>query len=199
NVLDSSGSVVQLFRQQIEKGGPVTVTSPQMTRFFMSIPEAATLVIQAGAMAKGGELFVLDMGEPVRIQDLARLMISLSGYEVLDRKTGVGDIAIDIIGPRPGEKLYEELLVSDTTEPTEHPRIMRCQEPQPTAAEVNAVLDELAQSIERADPDQLKQLLRASVDEFASPDAVARADTRPPVSDVSLRESALNGQLADPH
>jgi FlaA1/EpsC-like NDP-sugar epimerase len=129
NVLDSSGSVVALFRKQIRAGGPVTVTHPDITRYFMSIPEAATLVIQAGAMADGGEVFVLEMGDPVRIDDLARLMIRLTGLEVRSPDRADGDIAISYTGLRPGEKLYEELLIGEHTAPTEHPRILRSGEP----------------------------------------------------------------------
>lgn len=128
NVLGSSGSVVPLFRQQIAAGGPITLTHPEITRFFMTIPEAAQLVIQAGAMGQGGEVFVLDMGQPVKIVDLARRMIHLSGLEVRDDEHPDGDIAIDIVGLRPGEKLYEELLIGENIEGTSHPLIMRAYE-----------------------------------------------------------------------
>jgi FlaA1/EpsC-like NDP-sugar epimerase len=128
NVLDSSGSVVPKFRQQIREGGRITLTHPDVTRYFMTIPEAAQLVIQAGAMAKGGDVFVLDMGQPVRIMDLARRMVELSGLIVKDEQTPDGDIEIDITGLRPGEKLYEELLIGDNPQSTLHPRIMRAQE-----------------------------------------------------------------------
>lgn len=128
NVLGSSGSVVPLFRQQINAGGPVTLTHEDITRYFMTIPEAALLVIQAGAMAKGGEVFVLDMGEPVRIVDLARRMIELSGLRVRDEHCPDGDIAIECVGLRPGEKLFEELLIDSNAEPTSHPRIMMARE-----------------------------------------------------------------------
>jgi len=129
NVLDSSGSVVRLFRRQIKAGGPVTVTHPDIIRYFMSIPEAAELVIQAGAMAAGGEVFVLDMGEPVKIADLARLMIRLMGREVKDETKPDGDIEIEFSGLRPGEKLYEELTIGDNATSTQHARIMRNNEP----------------------------------------------------------------------
>lgn len=128
NVLGSSGSVVPRFRQQIRDGGPITLTHPEITRYFMTIPEAAQLVIQAGAMAKGGDVFVLDMGEPVRIIDLARRMVELSGLEVRDDENPDGDIEIEITGLRPGEKLYEELLIGDNPKPTTHPRIMKAHE-----------------------------------------------------------------------
>lgn len=128
NVLGSSGSVVPLFRRQLAQGGPLTVTHPDVTRYFMTIPEAAQLVLQAGAMARGGEVFVLDMGEPVRIMDLAQRMVSLSGYSVRDDSNPEGDIAIDITGLRPGEKLFEELLIGDSPTPTSHPRIMKAHE-----------------------------------------------------------------------
>ena len=128
NVLGSSGSVVPLFRQQIAHGGPITLTHAEVTRYFMTIPEAAQLVLQAGAMAQGGEVFVLDMGEPVKIIDLARHMVMLSGLTVRDADCPHGDIALHITGLRPGEKLYEELLIGDNPQPTQHPRIMMAQE-----------------------------------------------------------------------
>ena len=128
NVLGSSGSVVPLFRSQLRHGGPLTVTDAEVTRYFMTIPEAAQLVLQAGAMAQGGEVFVLDMGEPVRIVDLARRMIELSGKSVRDEHNPAGDVEIQIVGLRPGEKLYEELLIGDNPEPTVHPRIMKAHE-----------------------------------------------------------------------
>lgn len=128
NVLGSSGSVVPKFRQQIREGGPITLTHPDITRYFMTIPEAAQLVIQAGAMAKGGDVFVLDMGQPVKIVDLARRMVELSGLSVMDEQNPEGDIEIQLTGLRPGEKLYEELLIGDNPMPTEHPRIMRAAE-----------------------------------------------------------------------
>lgn len=128
NVLGSSGSVVPKFRQQIRDGGPVTLTHPEVTRYFMTIPEAAQLVIQAGAMAKGGDVFVLDMGQSVKIIDLARRMIELSGLAVKDEQNPDGDIEIAVTGLRPGEKLYEELLIGNNPQPTLHPRIMKAHE-----------------------------------------------------------------------
>lgn len=128
NVLGSSGSVVPKFRQQIRDGGPITLTHPNVTRYFMTIPEAAQLVIQAGAMAKGGDVFVLDMGQSVKIFDLARRMVELSGLAVKDEHSPEGDIEIEVTGLRPGEKLYEELLIGDDPKPTLHPRIMKAHE-----------------------------------------------------------------------
>jgi FlaA1/EpsC-like NDP-sugar epimerase len=128
NVLGSSGSVVPLFREQIRAGGPVTLTHAEVTRYFMTIPEAAQLVIQAGAMAKGGEVFVLDMGQPVKIYDLAKRMVELSGLSVKNPQTGEGDIEIIVTGLRPGEKLYEELLIGENPTSTTHPRIMMARE-----------------------------------------------------------------------
>ena len=143
NVLDSSGSVVRKFRRQIEAGGPVTVTDPEAIRYFMSIPEAAALVIQAGAMATGGDVFVLDMDEPVKIDDLAKSMIRLMGLEVRDAKHPDGDIAIEYIGLRHGEKLHEELLLGENITPTEQPRILKSHEPCMPAGELAKVMEAL--------------------------------------------------------
>jgi FlaA1/EpsC-like NDP-sugar epimerase len=129
NVLGSSGSVVPLFRKQLASGGPLTVTDPEVTRYFMTIPEAAQLVLQAGAMGQGGDVFVLDMGQPIKIMDLARRMLHLSGLSERNAANPYGDIEISISGLRPGEKLYEELLIGDNPEPTAHPRIMKAREP----------------------------------------------------------------------
>jgi FlaA1/EpsC-like NDP-sugar epimerase len=129
NVLGSSGSVVPLFRKQLGTGGPLTVTHAEVTRYFMTIPEAAQLVLQAGAMGRGGDVFVLDMGESVKIMDLARRVVQLSGLTLRDADNPAGDIEIAVTGLRPGEKLYEELLIGDNPEHTEHPRIMKAREP----------------------------------------------------------------------
>jgi FlaA1/EpsC-like NDP-sugar epimerase len=128
NVLGSSGSVVPLFRKQIADGGPITLTDERMTRYFMTIPEASQLVIQAAAMATGGDVFVLDMGQPLKILELAKRMVELSGLSVLDESNPMGDIEIQVTGLRPGEKLYEELLIGDNPLPTSHPRIMKAHE-----------------------------------------------------------------------
>jgi len=175
NVLDSSGSVVRRFRQQISAGGPVTVTDANVTRFFMSIEEAAELVIQASAMAKGGEVFLLDMGEPVRIDDLARLMIRRSGLEVRSPATPHGDIEISYIGLRPGEKLYEELLIGDNAQPTEHPRIRRTNEPSLPLAKVEAELIELAAAVTACDTSRALAILRRNVEGYAPDSTTLRS------------------------
>jgi FlaA1/EpsC-like NDP-sugar epimerase len=166
NVLDSSGSVVKRFRNQIQAGGPVTVTHPEIIRYFMSIPEAAQLVIQAGAMASGGEVFVLDMGTPVKIDDLARTMVRLSGLEVRDENNSEGDIAIEYIGLRRGEKLYEELLIGENTTGTSHPRIFKNSEPVLAYAELVAALERLDDAIQRLDEAELHEMLRATVEGY---------------------------------
>ena len=166
NVLDSSGSVVRRFRNQIQAGGPVTVTHPEIIRYFMSIPEAAQLVIQAGAMASGGEVFVLDMGTPVKIDDLARTMVRLSGLEVRDENNPDGDIAIEYIGLRRGEKLYEELLIGENTTGTSHPRIFKNSEPVLAYAELVAALERLDDAIQRQDEAELQEMLRATVEGY---------------------------------
>ncbi|MDO9178530.1 MAG: nucleoside-diphosphate sugar epimerase/dehydratase [Agitococcus sp.] len=166
NVLGSSGSVVPLFREQIAKGGPVTVTHPDVTRYFMTIPEASQLVIQAGAMGKGGDVFVLDMGEPVRIVDLARKMINLSGMSSRDGD-GDGDIEIRFSGLRPGEKLYEELLIgSNVVTGTEHPRIMRAVEALLPMPVLEQLLDDIHQAAQDYDVVRLKELLMQHVEGY---------------------------------
>jgi len=151
NVLGSSGSVVPLFRRQIQQGGPITLTDARITRYFMTIPEAAQLVIQAGAMASGGDVFVLDMGESVKIIDLARKMIELSGLTVQDAANPDGDVAIEVTGLRPGEKLYEELLIGDNPLPTSHARIMKAHEDFLAWPELQAELTELMRCVELND------------------------------------------------
>lgn len=165
NVLGSSGSVVPLFRQQINDGGPVTVTHKDMTRYFMTIPEAAQLVIQAGAMANGGEVFLLDMGQPVKIIELAKRMIELSGLTVKDIDNPDGDIALEITGLRPGEKLYEELLIGDNPCPTEHPRIFKAHEKYMSMQEIKKHISLLENYINDGHGDivELKNILRVIV------------------------------------
>jgi FlaA1/EpsC-like NDP-sugar epimerase len=172
NVLGSSGSVVPLFREQIRNGGPVTVTHSDMTRYFMTIPEAAQLVMQAGAMAQGGEVFVLDMGEPVRILDLARNMIELSGRTVRDEQNRGGDIEIKSIGLRPGEKLYEELLIGNDPQATDHPRIMMAAERALPWTELRKQLQTLRRQVASRDVAAVRELLAKLVVEFAPTDAL---------------------------
>ena len=160
NVLGSSGSVIPLFKKQIEQGGPITVTDERIIRYFMTIPEAAQLVIQAGAMAKGGDVFILDMGEPVKIVDLARNLIKLSGFSVRDEKHPDGEIEICFTGLRPGEKLYEELLVGDdNVEPTYHERIMTAHEDYLPLETLNALVTELEKACDNNDCERIRDLL----------------------------------------
>jgi len=166
NVLDSSGSVVPLFKDQIKGGGPITVTDPEILRYFMSIPEAVELVIQAGSMGKGGDMFVLDMGEPVRIVDLARKMIHLSGLEIKDELNPDGDIEIKFTGLRPGEKLYEELLIGDNVSETNNPMIMRAEEEMLAWDDLKLIIDELESAIDSNDHHKLRQLLIKAVPGF---------------------------------
>jgi FlaA1/EpsC-like NDP-sugar epimerase len=184
NVLDSSGSVVRKFRRQIEAGGPVTVTDRQALRYFMSIPEAAALVIQAGAMATGGDVFVLDMDEPVRIDDLARSMIRLMGLEVRDAEHPDGDIAIEYIGLRPGEKLHEELLLGENITPTEHPRIFKSHEPCMASGELANTLDALGAAMEKEDVPEIHSLLARAVEGYCPE---VRAARREQPTDMSVR------------
>lgn len=172
NVLGSSGSVVPLFRAQIARGGPVTITHEDVTRYFMTIPEAAQLVIQAGAMAEGGEVFILDMGDPVRIADLARKMIELSGATVRDARHPDGEIEITVIGLRPGEKLYEELLIGDDPTPTDHPLIMKSREQFLSLPKIDDIFDQLLSAATRSDVEAVHSLLRGVVPEFTCADGV---------------------------
>jgi len=172
NVLDSSGSVIPLFKKQIEEGGPVTVTDVNIERYFMTIPEAVELVIQASAMGQGGDVFVLDMGEPVRINDLAIKMIQLSGLQVRDKDNPDGDIEIKFIGLRPGEKLFEELLVGDNTHKTENPLIMRAEEIMIDWELLKPILDELRTSSISSNQEKMQTLLSKIVPEFKPQDSI---------------------------
>ncbi|MNM66368.1 UDP-N-acetyl-alpha-D-glucosamine C6 dehydratase [compost metagenome] len=167
NVLGSSGSVIPLFREQIRRGGPVTVTHPGITRYFMTIPEAAQLVIQAGSMGRGGDVFVLDMGQPVKILELAERMIRLSGLSVRSERTPHGDIAIEFSGLRPGEKLYEELLIGDNVSATDHPMIMKANEELMSWETFKIALAELLKAVERGDYSRVRQLLREVVNGYS--------------------------------
>ncbi|MFM7085065.1 MAG: polysaccharide biosynthesis protein, partial [Hyphomicrobium sp.] len=184
NVLDSSGSVVARFRKQISSGGPVTVTHKEITRYFMSIPEAAALVIQAGAMAQGGDVFLLDMGEPIRINDLARQMIRLSGLEVRDENNPDGDVEIVYTGLRPGEKLYEELLITPNAVGTEHPRILKSQEPFIERNELEKELDLLKGALSIRDKRAIQKCLMRLVEDYL-PEPISQDDTK--------KESAVDG------
>ncbi|WP_373020551.1 polysaccharide biosynthesis protein [Thiomicrorhabdus sp.] len=166
NVLGSSGSVIPLFRKQIAEGGPVTVTHKEITRYFMTIPEAASLVVQAGSMGVGGDVFVLDMGEPVKIADLAKKIIKLSGLEVMD-EAGHGDIEIQYSGLRPGEKLYEELLIGNNVDGTDHPRIMKAHEEFLTYPELMDEYAQLEASLERYDYEAVIEQLGRIVSGFS--------------------------------
>ena len=167
NVLDSSGSVIPLFRKQIREGGPVTVTDEKVVRYFMTISEAAELVIQAGSMGKGGDVYVLDMGDPVSILEMARQMIHLSGLELKDEKYPDGDIEIIFTGLRPGEKLYEELLISGTSASTTHERIMCANENNLSWDEVQSYLRELKHALENSDLVELQRILIESVEGYS--------------------------------
>ncbi|MEJ5864152.1 nucleoside-diphosphate sugar epimerase/dehydratase [Pseudomonas farsensis] len=169
NVLGSSGSVIPLFRQQIKAGGPLTVTHPNITRYFMTIPEAAQLVIQAGSMGQGGDVFVLDMGEPVKIVELAEKMIHLSGLSVRSERNPTGDIAIEFTGLRPGEKLYEELLIGDNVDATHHPMIMSAHEDHLAWEVLKERLEQLLAAVAADDYGRVRQLLRETVSGY-SPD-----------------------------
>jgi FlaA1/EpsC-like NDP-sugar epimerase len=166
NVLASSGSVVPLFQAQIRNGGPVTVTHPEVRRYFMTIPEAASLVLQAGSMAKGGEVFLLDMGQPVKIDELARRMIALSGLSVRDETNPDGDVEIQYTGLRPGEKLFEELLIGHNATGTEHPMIMRAMEHTPGWKEVQQLLEDMRRALDKSDCDRARLLLATAVREY---------------------------------
>jgi FlaA1/EpsC-like NDP-sugar epimerase len=182
NVLDSSGSVIPLFKKQIKNGGPVTVTDKNIVRYFMTISEAVELVIQAGAMAKGGDLFVLDMGEPVKINELALKMIKLSGLQLLDKNNPDGDIEIIYSGLRPGEKLYEELLVNENTFETSHPLIMRAEEEMIEWKKLEPLLNELKSASHDFEQLKIRALLMKIVPTFKP---------QSPVVDLLLGERSL--------
>lgn len=175
NVLGSSGSVVPRFQRQIRDGGPVTLTHRDVTRYFMTIPEASQLVIQAGAMADGGEVYVLDMGQPIRIYDLARTMINLSGLTVRDAANPDGDIEICEVGLRKGEKLYEELLIGNSPRPTRHPRIMQARETLLEWGELSQQLEAMREVIERGDRNDALRTLSLLVPEFVGEQSVPQS------------------------
>jgi FlaA1/EpsC-like NDP-sugar epimerase len=185
NVLGSSGSVVPLFRKQLELGGPLTVTHPEVIRYFMTVTEAAQLVLQAGVMAEGGEVLVLDMGEPVRIYDLAKRMITLSGLTLRDEKHPHGDIDIVFTGLRPAEKLYEELLIGENPQPTAHPRIMRAWEDFVAWPDLVTELSCLDQAVQSNDVATMKEILRSLVAESHLTDVV--------FDHISLAEETIVG------
>ena len=172
NVLGSSGSVVPLFKQQIQAGGPITITHPDIVRYFMLIPEAAQLVIQAGAMAQGGEVFVLDMGEPVRIADLARSLIHLSGLSERSEAEPDGDIEMRFVGLRPGEKLFEELLIGDDVVPSGHPRIRCARERYIEPALLDKMIESLRTACDGNDDEAMLRRMRNLVPEYRSADEV---------------------------
>lgn len=178
NVLGSSGSVVPKFRRQIRDGGPITLTHPDITRYFMTIPEAAQLVIQAGAMAKGGDVFVLDMGDPVKIMDLATRMIELSGLCVRNENNPDGDIEIEITGLRPGEKLFEELLIGNNPRPTSHPRIMKAHEEFLAWPVLIEKLQRLESLLEQRNVEGTKDLLTDLVSGYAPQEVGQESDSR---------------------
>ena len=201
NVLESSGSVVPLFREQIERGGPVTVTHPDVIRYFMTIPEAAQLVLQAGGMAVGGDVFVLDMGKPIRIADLARRMVHLAGLTVRDERNPDGDIEIRFTGLRPAEKLYEELLIGTNVSGTEHPMIMRAMEHSLPWEGVQEILKNLLNAMGQFDVGTTCALLREAVSEYRPTSEIVdtvwcrRDDDRRPASNVtSLETRRLSGR-----
>ena len=172
NVLGSSGSVIPLFKRQISKGGPITVTHPDIIRYFMTIPEAAQLVIQAGAMGKGGDVFVLDMGKPVKITDLAENLIQLSGLEVKNEDNPYGDIAIEFTGLRPGEKLFEELLIGDNVALTAHERIMTANEQFLAINEYQRLIADLDDACHNFEHEKIRQLLLDAPTEFSPTDGI---------------------------
>jgi FlaA1/EpsC-like NDP-sugar epimerase len=203
NVLGSSGSVVPLFQEQIRRGGPVTVTHPQVIRYFMTIPEAAQLVIQAGSMAKGGDVFVLDMGRPVRIDDLARRMINLMGLSVRDPSNPEGDIEITYTGLRSAEKLFEELLIGNNITKTDHPMIMRAMEHSMPWGRMQQILDTLSSALQSSDCVRALTILRDAVAEYRPLDDIRdyvwtrNAVAVAPVSDNKIADLASKRRNAE--
>lgn len=196
NVIDSSGSVIPRFRRQIQQGGPLTVTHPNITRYFMTIPEASQLVIQAGSMGRGGELFVLDMGQPVKIVDLAVKMVHLAGLSVCDERNPQGDIQIRFTGLRPGEKLYEELLIGKDVEATEHPKIKRAFEEKLSWEELKTVLTAIQNALDNADVDTVRALLVAHIHGFQPhQELVDSMMDQPLVQEPVVVEQPADGRL----
>ena len=191
NVINSSGSVVPLFLKQIKDYGPVTVTHPEMTRYFMTIPEAAHLVIQASALAKGGDVFLLDMGQPVRIVDLARRMIELSGLEVKDQPDSTGDIEIVYSGLRPGEKLHEECLIDAASSAPVYPKILRAQEKKLPPAVLAEVLDGLSETVKSGDVEGTLRLLKQAVPEYTPVSHLSGVIANPPAAEEVQRKTHL--------
>ena len=202
NVLASSGSVVPLFQDQIRRGGPVTVTHPDVIRYFMTIPEAAQLVIQAGSMAKGGDVFVLDMGRPVRIDDLARRMIGLTGLSVRDANNPDGDIEIEYTGLRAAEKLFEELLIGSNVTGTDHPMILRAMEHRLTWARMQQVLNDLLIALASFDCSRTLALLVESVAEYDQSQQIrdyvwTRKSVQPHAGDAKIADFAAKRRLSE--
>jgi FlaA1/EpsC-like NDP-sugar epimerase len=171
NVLGSSGSVIPLFQNQIANGGPITVTHQDVTRFFMTIPEAARLVLLAGSFARGGDVFVLDMGKAVKIIDLARSIVEMSGLTIRDEDNPNGDIEIKVTGLRPGEKLYEELLIGDDMLTTPHPKILRAQESQLSELEIATALKALREAIDADDTASVRGAIERWVEGYHQSEA----------------------------
>ncbi len=172
NVLGSSGSVIPLFKRQIKEGGPITITHPDIIRYFMTIPEAAQLVIQAGAMGKGGDVFVLDMGEPVKIVDLAENLVKLSGLELKTEDNPFGDVELKYTGLRPGEKLFEELLIGDNVGETDHSRIMTANERFLSLDEYQHILDLLDKACHDFKHEDIRQILLDAPTDFKPTDGI---------------------------
>jgi FlaA1/EpsC-like NDP-sugar epimerase len=199
NVLGSSGSVIPLFQRQIARGGPLTITHPDVSRYFMLIPEAAQLVIQAGAMAKGGDVFVLDMGEPVRIVDLARTLIALSGLTEKSPQNPGGDIEIRYVGLFPGEKLHEELLTDGVVFPSEHPRIMRMKENALRPAVLDTFITCLMMACETHERPMIEAMVKAIVTEYEPARPTAEPVAVPSAAIASTAAAAAATPLAAPH